>query len=81
MSRGGQVVQGIYTCIQTYRTPHDPAPLHKMLLNVVSVFSITPTFAFWKRVNMSIAYMKETAHQKPLKVCLIKNLKAVPLDR
>ena len=33
-----------------------------------------PLFAFWKRVNMSKADMKQTAHQKHLKVCL-------PLDR
>ena len=44
-----------------------------------SILSITSTFISWKRVNMSIAYMKQTAHQKHLKVCRIKNLKTVPL--
>ena len=34
-----------------------------------------------KRVNMNIAYMKQTAHQEHLQVNLIKNLKACPLDR
>ena len=30
---------------------------------------------------MSIADMKQTAHQKHFKVCLTNNLKVVPLDR
>ena len=84
MSRGGQVVQAegcehTYEDTHTYIHPHDPTPLHNAVK--CHVFSATPTFASWKRVNMSIAYRKQAAHQKHWKVCPIKNLTAFPLDR
>ena len=75
MRRGGQGVQEkvtvvehiyIYTHIQTSSIF---SILH-LFVECCNRFQHYTQLASWKRVNMSIAYMKHNAHQKHLKVCL-----------
>ena len=73
MSKGGQVTvcEHIFTYTYIYTYKH----YNKNMILFVKCCIHLPL------PPGSIAYMKQTAHQKHLKVCLFKNLKVVPLDR
>ena len=92
-SRGGRVTVcehayicvyiDIYTYIHTYIVPLMILPLFIKYCEIQCFLSRLhlPLFTSWKKVNMSIANMKQTAGQKHLKVCLSSNLEVFPLHR